>query len=306
MSWVLIALLPTFFWSLSNVVDQFLARSYFDHKIAPFLILSGLCTLPIMLVLGFIVPDVLAISPQDKLILFGVGAIQVTAIIPYFKAIQAEDSTLATPIFQCIPFLVYLLGWLFLGETMEPLALVGGVIILAGGVALNWQPATGRINLKVIGLMGIASMLFASQAVIIRQMVQDVPWYTCAFWGFAFWSSSAVVGLCVLKQARTLIWRDLQASKGRVLGLCSVQEWLDCAAQLTYALALSLAPTVAHVAFLGGLAPLYVLGMVAIAGRMHPAIYAQMTADRHLLRKIICCVVILGGLGVFLSAITQY
>lgn len=303
MNWIVIAMLPSLFWALSNVVDQFMARSYFEQKIAPFLILSGLCTLPVLVALAAWHPDVLTIANHDKLILIGVGAMQICAIIPYLKGIQAEDSSLAVPVFQSIPFLVYLLGWLFLGETMQPLALLGGVIIMAGGIALNWQPETRRVNWKVIGLMGIASTLFAGQAVITRQMVQEVPWYACTFWAFIFWSTSAFVAAFFRRNDWKLIRREVRETKGVALYLCMLQEWLDCIAQVLFALALSLAPTAAHVSFLSGLGPLYVIGLIAIASRFHPLIYAQVGFDRHLVRKVACCLVIFAGLGIFVYSV---
>lgn len=304
MSWIIIAMLPSFFWALSNLVDQFVARSYFDGRIAPFLILSGLCTIPVLGVLYLIEPAVLDLNIQQKLILFGCGALQIAAIVPYLKALQTEDSSAAIPIFQCIPFLIYLLGWVFLGEVMEPMALLGGLIIMGSGIALNWEPQTRRLNLRVLGLMGFASLLFALQAIIIRQMVQEVPWIACSFWAFVFWCASAMLVAIFRPSDRAIIKRDVSASKGKALWLCSLQEWLDCAAQALIALAFSLAPTAAHVSFLGGLAPLYILAMVWMAGRIYPDIFTRLSWDRHMLRKLIFCCCSFAGLGVFVFAVT--
>jgi drug/metabolite transporter (DMT)-like permease len=301
MNWFIIALMPGFFWAMSNIVDQFMARSYFDQKIAPFLVLSGFCTLPVALALLIWHPDVLQLPLSTAFILFGIGGVQVLAVVPYLKALQAEDSSVAIPFFQAIPFLVFLLGWLFLGEKMPGSALLGGMIIMLGAIAISWKPRTssskGGLNMRVVAMMLIASFLYAVSVVVTREMVQQVPWYACTFWVFVFWLVASIIASVYMPGVLSTIRAETKSSKGRVIFFCMMQEWLDCAAQLMLALALSLAPTAAHVSFMGGIGPLYVIVMAGTAGLFLPKIYTPLKADKSLVFKIVCCLVTLAGLA---------
>lgn len=58
------------------------------------------------------------------------GILNALSGIPYYKALEAEDSTNLGIFIQLSPVLYLLLGWLFLGDTIAPLQLLAFVIIL--------------------------------------------------------------------------------------------------------------------------------------------------------------------------------
>ena len=59
------------------------------------------------------------------------GALVSIAGIPYYKALEIEDSTNLGIFMQLAPVLYLILGWFFLGDTFSPLQLVAFIIILA-------------------------------------------------------------------------------------------------------------------------------------------------------------------------------
>ncbi len=82
------------------------------------------------------------------------GVIVSIAGIPYYKALEIEDSTNLGIFMQLAPILYLILGWFFLNDTFSPLQLVAFIIILTAPtiIILTAKKRSRKVKLKAVFL----------------------------------------------------------------------------------------------------------------------------------------------------------
>ncbi|MBR2795484.1 EamA family transporter [Candidatus Saccharibacteria bacterium] len=80
------------------------------------------------------------------------GALVSIAGIPYYKALEIEDSTNLGIFMQLAPVLYLILGWFFLGDTFSPLQLVAFIIILAAPtlIVFTTKKRSRKVKIKAV------------------------------------------------------------------------------------------------------------------------------------------------------------
>lgn len=140
MSWFYLALIPPALYATVNHTDKYLVRRYFPNAGAGSLLifssLIGAALFPFILIVK---PDVLEVAPLHAILMIGNGILYIVALLPYLWAIQREETSVATPLFQTIPVFGYMLGYVFLGETLTRSEFAGSILILIGAFILSLE-----------------------------------------------------------------------------------------------------------------------------------------------------------------------
>ncbi|MGZ9096702.1 MAG: EamA family transporter [Micavibrio sp.] len=302
MTWVLYASFMPLLWSLGNVLDQYLAREAFQRSSFSFLIISGFITIPIAVLVAVINPHVLQISPLLMGTLLVGGVIGFAGAWPYLIALKDDDASNAIPVLQTVPVFAYLLGFFLLGETLAPLKIFGGVLVVGGAIAFVWNPQTRKMHTKTLLLMLSSAVIWAFYVIWLRFWAQEIPWIAVTFWNYAAWVVMGVIGMLSSRDIRKDFTRLFRPGVRYVfLPLMFAQQGFACAADMFQTRALSIAPTGVQVILFNGIQPVVITLLCGLFYYWRPDIYDRVQWNRRLAIRFCCAGVTMAGLFLLLN-----
>ena len=133
MNWFLLAFGAPFLWAIVNIADNYLVAKYSqkekERSSGGLVLFSSLIGIVMALIIGIFTSNIFNIILVDKLLLLMAGGLSVVWIILYLYAIEIEDISVIVPWFLTIPIFGYILGYIFLGETLTFYQIIGSLII---------------------------------------------------------------------------------------------------------------------------------------------------------------------------------
>lgn len=264
MTWFFIALIGPILWALVNHIDKYIISKYFTGpgvgSLVIFTSMSGLIISFFILWLNF---SQIFISPLGVIIIAVNGALLVASFIPYLYALEKEEASWVSSIYQLIPVFGYVLGLIFLNEHLALRQIMSSLLIIVGAVFISLDfSQKNMFKMKPFMLMLLSSFMLAVNALVFKMVALDQ-----FFWGVAFWEyiGGGIFGLILLiiplyrKQFIATIYK----SKKNVLGLNLGAELLNIGAKLVTNFASLLAP-LALVLLINGFQPLivFILGLI--------------------------------------------
>ena len=145
MSWLVLVAIAVIFDSLRIFIDNYVSDVYFKGRgSASQKLFYGYFFIAAAVILFLIFGiDFEHTTFANLAWIFVAGILSTVAGIPYYRALEYEDSTTLSIFIQLAPVLYLVLGWLFLGEQFEPAQLIAFAVILAGPMVIIFS---GRKN----------------------------------------------------------------------------------------------------------------------------------------------------------------
>lgn len=289
MSWFFIALFAPALWSITNHIDKYLLGRYFKHKGAGALIifssLIGFFVLPLILLFQ---PNVLGIQPLYALLIMGSSVVSLMGILAYLYALGKDEASIVVPLFQTIPIFAYILGFVFLGETLTLQQIIAALLIVAGAIiiSLNLDQKKTRLKMPVFLFMLAASFLIALSSLMFKFVAIQSDFWTTSFWAYVGSALMGVFFLMFVKQYREQFFSVLRNNKIPAIGLNGLNEIVDVAASLSLRYATLLAP-LAMVWTINGFQPFFVLLYGVILTLFFPQLGKESLLKKHLVQKLI-------------------
>ena len=107
------------FWAISTHIDKYLVDRYFRHSdTAVLMVFTALVGVSLLPVIGLFDPEVLKPYPPAIAVMTVSGILYMGAMLFYLRAIQSEEASVVAPLFQANTLFTFLLGYLFLHETL--------------------------------------------------------------------------------------------------------------------------------------------------------------------------------------------
>ena len=133
MNWLVLVGITVITSALSIFIDNYVSDFYFKGKDANAhrLFTAPACMIVAVVFLcigGF---DFLGTDPKALVMFFISGLLLASGSIPYFKALEIDNSTNLSIFIQLTPVLYLIFGWLFLGDSLSIQQLLAFFIILA-------------------------------------------------------------------------------------------------------------------------------------------------------------------------------
>ena len=156
MSWFFIALWAPFLLACANHNDKFLLSRYLKQKtIGSIVILSSLLSGGAIAIVLFFQPGVTTSVLVQGSALVATGMLSVLAAVCYLHALDNDEASFVTPLYQTVPLFAYVLGYFILGETITLAQGLGSFIIIVGALALSFEfgPRGLRFKQNVVALM---------------------------------------------------------------------------------------------------------------------------------------------------------
>src|SRR5574343_329015 len=146
-SYALLLLSPLLF-AVGNIIDSYLVTKYGEKEsgnVSGLLIIGSffaLIAVGISLVFGF--KEIQTISVSAKIFLFLSGIISSASVFFYLLALKEDNPTAVTVWWQTIPFFTYVLAYLFLGEQMTLLQVLGGIVVVIGSLIVGMSESSSE------------------------------------------------------------------------------------------------------------------------------------------------------------------
>jgi drug/metabolite transporter (DMT)-like permease len=294
MVWILYALLAPFFWALTNHLDKFIVDKKVNG-ISNYMFFSTLGS--IILVIGVMVFKGFIILPLNIMLpSLLLGVLAFLGMAAYGKALQKDDASTVAPLFQFVPAITLILGFLFLGESLTGMALMGFLVVFVGGWIITVETTFKKIFKvrKSFWLMLLSSSLYALLFVIGRSLYSTnslIDIYTYELIGFILsgWA------LLLIPSSRKKIVEAFKKATKATYGFFLLNDIIDLSGSVFFRLALAIAP-VALVSAMIGVQPFFVLGIGLFLTLFFPKIIKETISKEILIRKSVGIVIIFVGL----------
>ena len=250
MAWVIFVVVATLSDAIRIFIDNYVSDVYFKKNGAVsqklFYGIASVIISPIILAFsGF---DFEAVGVPVILMILFAGVLAGIAGIPYYKALEIEESTNIGIFMQLAPVLYLILGWFFLGETFSPFQLVAFAFIIAAPVmiVLTTRKRSRKVKIRAVFyaflyvLIAVIGNLFLVKAGTNGQNLVG---------GLALFVLGKSITNILIVQSKSK-WRKrfkvvLRNSKRKVLRPMMVNLLMGTVKDFTYRAALITAPAVA-------------------------------------------------------------
>lgn len=296
MNWFWIALAAPALWGLVNHVDKYIISKYFVGRgvgsLVLFTSLSGFIFGIFILIFN---PAVLHFRMLDALVIGINGALLVAAFIPYLHALEDEDASMITALYQLIPVFAYFLALIFLGEHLTTKQIVASLLVVVGSITISLDISSNmRLKAKPFFLMLLSAFMLAVNALVFKIIALDQNFWGTAFWEYAGGTIFGLILFLFVRLYREQFLATIARSRIKVLGLNSFSELLNIFAKLLANYASLLAP-LALVWVVNGFQPLLVFLYGIILTLFFPQISKESLEGKIIIQKIISIVLIFAG-----------
>ena len=304
MQWFFIALGAPFLWALVNISDQYLVAKYSTGKRGSggLVLFSSFIGIFVAMVIGIFVSGIFSIPFLDKILLIITGGITIAWIILYLFTLEIEDVTVVVPWFLTIPIFGYVLGYIFLGETLSNQQMVGSLVVLFGVLLISTDFSGQKRKYKWLPVlyMLVACFLLAIAGVIFKYVTISGNFWISSFWEYAGLGAFGVlIYLFIPKYREEFMLMNRQGGR-KIFTLNTISEVLTITGNLLTNYAILLAP-VTMVYLVGSFQPAIVLFLTLFATKFFPKIIKEDLREHILLPKIIAiAIMILGGVILFI------
>lgn len=288
MTWFTLALIPPFFWAISNIVDSYISRDK-TRNIWESLIIVNLSKIPFLLIFGWVILWQWISLGLDALWWWMLlGGLYTIAVLLYLIVLQREDASLALPLYEIGPIWSMILGFVILSEIPSWYSLVGILIIIFWGYILSkewWKNhAIQKGMLKIFGLVLISSLLFNITYVLFKHAHGAISLYELFFFQYIFQSFFSVLLWSI---ANKIQYKKNFVQWGKNIWILSV-IWESIGIFGTFLIMFSfIAWPVGVVSALGATQMMWVLFMSFMLSRLYPQYFSEKWDKQNRYKKII-------------------
>lgn len=304
MSWFFIALGAPVLWSLVNIADQYLVRKYSVGRRGSggLVLFSSLIGIFVAFFILIFTSGIFEISLADKLLLILTGGITIAWVIFYLFTIEIADISAIVPWFLTVPIFGYILGYLFLGETLTGQQIIGSLVVLFGAfmVSLDFSREGSKFKWRPVIYMLIACFLIAVIGIIFKYVTISGNFWVSSFWEYAGLGMFGIlIFIFVPKFRREFLLMNKSGGK-KIFTLNTASEVLTVVGNLLTNFAILLAP-VTMVYLVGSFQPAILLFMTLLATKFIPNIIKE-NLDKYVLFPKIAAIgiIIIGSIILFM------
>ncbi|MBP5513011.1 EamA family transporter [Candidatus Saccharibacteria bacterium] len=301
MSWLIFVAAAVLFDSARIYADNYSSDVYFKGRSAVsqklfFTYALGLVSVVLLAVTGF---DFAGLTVQGAALFLLSGFLSSIAGIPYYRALELDNSTNLGIFIQLAPILYLVLGWLFLGDTISPLQLVAFLIILSAPLLIFFT--TGKRS-RLIKLRAIAcAFLYVLIAVIanlifVKENSTDVNFVTEMALLFLGKSLGNFFILLVKPSWRRRFQSVVRSSKKKVYRPLLSSLAFSLVKDFTYRAALVLAPTAAIASAISDSSePIVIFFMGILLTLLWPKLGREKLSRKSILVHLIATILVVIG-----------
>lgn len=249
MNWLALVAIAVIADSIRIFIDNYVSDVYFKGSGAFAQKFFYAFTAFICAGILFFISDfgLLSISLSTLLMLILSGIMSNVASIPYYKALEIDDSTNLGIFIQLAPVLYLVLGWAFLGETLSFLQVIAFCVILAAPIliVLTTRKRSRKTRLRAVFYSFLYVLIAVIANLIFVQQSTELD-FLAGMTGLLIGKGiGAFLIFAVYPKWRRRFFQVVKKSKRRVLRPLIVNSVVGFFKDLAYRAALVVAPSVA-------------------------------------------------------------
>jgi len=300
MNWIFVAVLVPALYALGNYLDKVLLSKKMNSggvgAIVLFSCLLGSLTIPIIFLID---NSVFSIGSIPKIFLTINGILTIVAMALYLVAIRDSDVSVVVPILQITPVFGFILGFLFLGESLTTFQLLGSVLIVLGALFLSLEISDSgqwKIKLRALILVCASALVFALSGVIFKFFAIDNGYWVTQFWEYVGIALTGILLFLFVPKYRNNFLSLFINKRVGAIKLNFITEIIMVTADLVMNFATLLAPMVL-VYVVNSFQPAFVLIYGVIISLLLPKLVKEQMTKGHLFYKTsIIAVMVLGSI----------
>jgi uncharacterized membrane protein len=298
MSWLFFAFSGPVLWAISVHFDKYLVERFFkDSNVAVLLLFTAFIGVLLLPFIWFYEPGVIDHDLGSIALMILSGILYLSAMLLYLQALQSEEASVVAPFFQAGPLFGYVLAYFILGETLTPLQMMGGALIILGAliVSLRFGQSAKMFKARLAAQMLSCGFIMALSGLIFKMFALKVEFWTTIFWMFV---GEAIFGAGLLlipvyrRQFMTLLRKNTVA----LLGINGSNEIINLSGSLGNRYALLFAP-LSIVQAIGSTTTLFVFGFGILLSMFFPSLSREDLSARELVQKGIAAVLVAIGVA---------
>jgi len=292
------ALCAPFLWGLTNIFDQYLVEKYSVGKRGSggLVLFSSLIGIFVAGLIYIFTPEVFSISTLDKFLLIITGGITIAWVILYLFTLEIEEVSSVVPWFLTVPIFGYILGYIFLGETLTTEQILGSIVVLFGVLIISIDFSGKKTKFKWLPAfyMLIACLLVSGAGIIFKYVTVGENFWVSSFWEYAGLGGIGVIIYFLVPRYREEFSLMNKTGGIKIFTLNTVSEVFTIIGNLLTNYAILLAP-VAMVYLVSSFQPAIVLLMTLFATKFFPSVAKENMQENVLLPKIIAIIIMIIG-----------
>lgn len=291
MLWILIAFLGPIQHALANILDNYFVNKIFKHPAILVFYSSLINILFIPLILIFKRPHL----PTLKLIplYFILGAIEIAYLYPYYKALQDDDTSIVTSLFDLGKIFVPILAFFIVKERLSLIQYLGFIVLILGSTLLTIHHSKKKFKFtKALPYMMLVSFILAFESVIYKYIFETTDWATGFIWPMVT-SFLIIIPILLFRKYRKMIKSHYKDFKTKI-HLFVIEELLTFGGSAASTFAISLAP-VTLVESIDSFQPFFVLIYAILFSKIFPKYFKEKIDISTIGKKIILFTVMIIG-----------
>lgn len=302
MNWLILVAASVFAGASCVYTDNYISDTYFKGRGAVAQKFFFTIAFPIvaLIIMACCASEFATAEPVTWLILFISGLISSLGGIPYYRALELDDSTNLGIFVQTSPILYLVLGWIFLSETISPLQLVAFCVILSAPLLIIL--GSGRRSRKIKARAAFYASLYVLMHVIANLIfVAESTESVSLPLGFAVVLLGKGLGnFIILCFRRDWVrrWKSIYRSSHRkILRPMFVSLTCDLIYNVAYKFALLFAPSVALASAISDSAePIVIFFMGIVLTLIWPKIGREKLTRRNVVIHLIATTLVVVGI----------
>lgn len=300
---IILAIIAAIFYAATNHIDKYLiSKAVKNADYRALILVSTIIAGGVMAIIYFFVCNFqLAFDIPSILLLIFNSALYTIANIFWFKALDRDDTTIVVIMFQLIPVFMLLLSPLILQDQhVNPLQLVGGILITLAAVFLTYEPKHKKFDkdkLITLALMTLVLLAYAIWFIIERYVNQEHDFNQTILWSNISLFAVGIFIFVFIKSYRKSFSRMLKSNSLLVISLNLINEMLNSFGGVLSTFAGTFV-SVALVSFITqGVQPFAVMLMGLLITKLFPKIEKEKTTKADIIKRVITIIVCAVGLG---------
>ncbi len=303
--WIFLTFISVFLWSLVNISDHYLTEKNkaIGHPVGALVIFSSVFAIIVSALVYVFLGNSVAISWHSLWIVLIAGVCNLLWIVFYLNALADEEVSYVIPWFLTVPLFGYLFGYLFLGETLTTMQIIGGLIVIIGGLIFSVKKdkdengetlGTYSVKWKLIGLMVVSSLLIALWITLFKFVAEATSFWQATFWEHIGLFIAGLMVLIFIKSYRDGFMGMLRKGGRQTLAINAFSETATIVGNLIANYAV-LAVPVALILVLEVAQPVIVFLLGIVTTLYFPHILKEDISRPTILYKSLCLVIMVIG-----------
>lgn len=296
---IFITIFASFLWGITNHIDKFMISGIDESgsSVKTLLVFSTLVAGVVLSPIWLIVSKFsISISNISLICVLLSSFVYILATYFYFKALEKNDASIVTVMFQLIPVFSYILALVFFKENLAMQQIIGAIVIILSAVLISFdfEERNNKSKWLALILMTLSSLFYATYFFLFDIGIRNSSYNSCAFW---FQIGFLILGIILIcfKSYRTTFIKAIKNNGRKYFSLNITNEVINLIANLLVNFANVTIP-LALANVLNGFQGAFVFILGVIGVKLLPKYFKENISKKIVIQKISCIILSIIGL----------